>query len=36
MSHVGTRPNYYEKWGNAEDREEYVLPVLKWRTTEVR
>src|SRR5215212_7088077 len=36
MSHVGTRPNYYEKWSNAEDREEYVLPVLKWRTTEVR
>ena len=36
MSHAGTRPNYYEKWGNAEDREEYVLPVLKWRTTEVR
>jgi ribosomal-protein-alanine N-acetyltransferase len=36
MSHVGTRPNYYEKWGNTEDREEYVLPVLKWRTTEVR
>jgi ribosomal-protein-alanine N-acetyltransferase len=34
MSHVGTRPNYYEKWGNAEDREEYVLPVLKWRTSE--
>jgi [ribosomal protein S5]-alanine N-acetyltransferase len=36
MSHAGTRPNYYEKWGNTEDREEYVLPVLKWRTTEVR
>ena len=36
MSHVGTRPNYYEEWGNEEDREEYVLPVLKWRTTEVR
>src|SRR5215207_8575652 len=36
MSHVGTRPNYYEKWGNAEDRQEYVLPVLKWSTTEVR
>jgi ribosomal-protein-alanine N-acetyltransferase len=36
MSHAGTRPNYYEKWGGLEDREEYVLPVLKWRTTEVR
>jgi RimJ/RimL family protein N-acetyltransferase len=36
MSHAGTRPNYYGKWGNAEDREEYVLPVLKRRTTEVR
>ncbi len=36
MSHAGTRPNYYEKWGNTEDREEYVLPVQKWRTTEVR
>jgi RimJ/RimL family protein N-acetyltransferase len=36
MSHAGTRPNYYEKWGNTEDREEYVLPVLKWRTGEVR
>lgn len=27
MNHVGTRPNYYEKWGNAEDREEYLLHV---------
>jgi hypothetical protein len=34
MSHVGTRPNYYEKWGNAEDREEYVLLVQDWRATE--
>jgi ribosomal-protein-alanine N-acetyltransferase len=32
MSHVGTRPNYYEKWGNEEDREEYVLLVRDWRT----
>jgi ribosomal-protein-alanine N-acetyltransferase len=36
MSHVGTRPNYYEKWGNAEDREEYVLLVQDWRATEDR
>jgi RimJ/RimL family protein N-acetyltransferase len=36
MRHVGTRPNYYEKWGNAEDREEYVLPVRDWRATEDR
>lgn len=34
MSHVGARPNYYEKWGKAVDREEYVLPILKWRTIE--
>ena len=33
MIHMGTRPNYYEKWGKAEDQEEYGLPVLKWRTT---
>jgi hypothetical protein len=33
MIHMNTRPNYYEKWGKAEDQEEYVLPVLKWRTT---
>jgi hypothetical protein len=32
MSHVGTRPNYYEKWGDEEDREEYVLLVRDWRT----
>jgi RimJ/RimL family protein N-acetyltransferase len=32
MSHVGTRPNYYEKWGNEEDREEYVFLVRDWRT----
>ena len=36
LSHVGTRPNYYEKWGNAEDREEYVLPVQDWRAAEDR
>ena len=36
MSHVGTRPNYYEKWGNAEDREEYVLLARDWRATEGR
>ena len=36
MSHVGTRPNYYEKWGNAEDREEYVLLVQDWRVAEDR
>ena len=36
MSHVGTRPNYYEKWGNAEDREEYVLLVRDWRVAEDR
>jgi [ribosomal protein S5]-alanine N-acetyltransferase len=36
MSHVGTRPNYYEKWGNAEDREEYVLLARNWRATEGR
>ena len=30
MSHVGTRPDYYEKWGNAEDREEYLLHVRDW------
>ncbi len=34
MSHVGTRPNYYEKWGNEEDREEYVLLAQDWPTTE--
>jgi len=34
MSHVGTRPNYYEKWGNTEDREEYVLLAQDWRMTE--
>ena len=33
MSHVGTRSNYYEKWGNVEDREEYVLLVWDWRAT---
>jgi RimJ/RimL family protein N-acetyltransferase len=31
MNHVGTRLNYYEKWGSAEDREEYVLLVQDWR-----
>jgi ribosomal-protein-alanine N-acetyltransferase len=36
MSHVGTRPNYYEKWGNTEDREEYVLLAWDWRATEGR
>ena len=36
MSHVGTRPNYYEKWGKAEDREEYVLLVRDWRGAEDR
>ena len=36
MSHVGTRPNYYEKWGNTEDREEYVLLARDWRATESR
>jgi ribosomal-protein-alanine N-acetyltransferase len=30
MSHAGTRPNYYEKWGKAEDREEYLLHVRDW------
>jgi RimJ/RimL family protein N-acetyltransferase len=30
MSHAGTRPNYYEKWGNLEDREEYLLHVRDW------
>ena len=36
MSHVGTRPNYYEKWGNTEDREEYVLLARDWHATEER
>jgi hypothetical protein len=36
MRHLGTRPNYYEKWGTKEDREEYVLLVQDWRTTEGR
>ena len=36
ISHVGTRPNYYEKWGNTEDREEYVLLARDWRATEGR
>ena len=36
MSHVGTRPNYYEKWGNVEDREEYVLLAQDWHTSENR
>ena len=36
MRHVGTRPNYYEKWGKAEDREEYVLLVRDWRLAEDR
>jgi ribosomal-protein-alanine N-acetyltransferase len=31
MNHVGTRLNYYEKWGSAEDRGEYVLLVQDWR-----
>ena len=31
-----TRPNYYEKWGKAEDREEYVLLVGDWRVDEDR
>ena len=30
MNHAGTRPNYYEKWGNAEDRDEYLLHVRDW------
>jgi hypothetical protein len=33
MNHVGTRLNYYEKWGSAEDRGEYVLLVQDWRAT---
>jgi [ribosomal protein S5]-alanine N-acetyltransferase len=36
MSHVSTRPNYYEKWGNTEDREEYVLLARDWHATEER
>lgn len=36
MSHASTRPNYYEKWGNAEDREEYVLQARDWRASENR
>ncbi len=36
MSHVGTRAGYYEKWGNAEDREEYILLARNWLTTESR
>ena len=36
MRHVGTRPNYYEKWGNTEDREEYVLLARDWCATEGR
>ena len=36
MSHAVTRPNYYEKWGNAEDREEYVLHARDWRASEDR
>jgi ribosomal-protein-alanine N-acetyltransferase len=36
MNHVGTRLNYYEKWGNVEDREEYVLLAQDWRATEDR
>jgi [ribosomal protein S5]-alanine N-acetyltransferase len=31
MGLAGTRPNYYEKWGNAEDRVEYLLLVRDWR-----
>jgi ribosomal-protein-alanine N-acetyltransferase len=30
LSHAGTRPNYYEKWGKSEDREEYLLHVREW------
>lgn len=36
MAHAGTRPDYYEKWGNTEDREEYVLLARDWRATEGR
>jgi RimJ/RimL family protein N-acetyltransferase len=36
MSHVDTRPNYYEKWGSTENREEYVLLARDWRATEGR
>ena len=36
MSHAGTRPNYYEKWGTIEDREEYVLLAQDWHTSEGR
>jgi ribosomal-protein-alanine N-acetyltransferase len=36
LSHVGTRPSYYEKWGNAEDREEYLLHVRDWHVSSDR
>jgi ribosomal-protein-alanine N-acetyltransferase len=36
MSHVGTRPDYYEKWGNTEDREEYLLHVRDWHGSSER
>jgi ribosomal-protein-alanine N-acetyltransferase len=36
LSHAGTRPSYYEKWGNAEDREEYLLHVRDWHVSSDR
>ena len=36
MGHAGTRPNYYQKWGNTEDREEYVLLARDWHAREGR
>ncbi len=36
MSHVGTLPNFYEKWGESEGRVEYRLPERDWRATEGR
>ena len=31
MACQGTRPDYYEKWGEKEDRVEYILRARNWR-----
>jgi RimJ/RimL family protein N-acetyltransferase len=31
MAYQGTRPHYYEKWGEKEDRVEYILHARDWR-----
>ena len=31
MSHEGTRPEHYRKWGEYEDQVEYGLLASEWR-----